>query len=178
MDVQTTLRLHSSHIYQHFFLLNLSKVTYSSLSLSGSGLSCCHRLYRSIKSCKNAFLLAFLMKGCRNNSLAEGLWNKTSKTHMSQRTTKPKIRLVRPVKTQISLRIRAVSSESLLIADAFYSLRAIQRGMKLNDNICHTGWMYRLIWVFAGHTGLIVGFVMYWLIWWYMYIHTMTGFYQ
>ena len=69
---------------------------------------------------------------------------------------------MRPAKTQISLRIRAVWSESSLITCAFYSLRAIQRG--LNENPCHTWWMYGLIWVFAGYTGLIVGFVVCWLI--------------
>ena len=69
---------------------------------------------------------------------------------------------MRPAKTQISLRICAVWSASSLIACDFYSLRAIQRGM--NKNPCHTGWMHRLIWVFAGLRGLIVGFVMRWLI--------------
>ena len=39
----------------------------------------------------------------------------------------------------------------------FYSLRAIRKG--LNYNPCHTWWMYRLIWVFDSHRGLIVGFV-------------------
>ena len=29
---------------------------------------------------------------------------------------------------------------------------------------CHTGWMYRLIWVFAGHTGLFVSFIVHWLL--------------
>ena len=62
------------------------------------------------------------------------------------------MRLVRPAKTQISLRIRAVWSESSLIACAFNSLQAIQRG--INKNLCHTVWMYRLIWVFAGRTDL------------------------
>ena len=52
---------------------------------------------------------------------------------------------VRSAKTHISLRIRAVWSESLLTACAFYSLRAIQK--RMNKNPCHTGWMYRLIWV-------------------------------
>ena len=45
--------------------------------------------------------------------------------------------------------------KSLLIACAFYSLKAIQRGM--NKNSCHPGWMYRLISIFADHTGLVVG---------------------
>ena len=62
---------------------------------------------------------------------------------------------MRSAKTQISLRIRAVWSESSLIACTFYSRRAIQGG--INENLCYTGWRYRLIWAFAGHTGLIVG---------------------
>ena len=78
----------------------------------------------------------------------------------NQRTIKPTTILVRPAKTQINLRIRAVWSESSLIAFIFYSLRAIQRGI----NPCHTGSMCRLIWVFSGHTDLIVGFVVHWLI--------------
>ena len=73
--------------------------------------------------------------------------------HMSQRPIKR-----RPAKTQTSLRTRAVWSESSLIACAFFSLQAIKRG--INENPCHTGWMYRLNWDFAGHTGLIVGFVL------------------
>ena len=82
---------------------------------------------------------------------------------MSQCTKKPTISLVRPAKTQISLhKVCAVWSESLLIVCVFYSLLAIQR--RINENPCHTGWMNRLIRVFAGHTGLIVGFVVYLLI--------------
>ena len=45
--------------------------------------------------------------------------------------------------------------------DALYSLQANQRW--IDENPCHTEWMYRLIWVFAGHTRLIVGFVVRWL---------------
>ena len=94
--------------------------------------------------------------------LADRLWSviealpRHLQYYLSQRTTKPTIRLVRPAK--ISLRIRAVWSESSLITCAFYSFQALWRW--INENSCHTGWMYRLIWVFAGHTGLIVGFVM------------------
>ena len=47
--------------------------------------------------------------------------------YMSQRTTKPTLRLVRPAKTQISLRIRTVWSESSLIACAFYSPQVIKK---------------------------------------------------
>ena len=63
---------------------------------------------------------------------------------MSQRTTKSAIRFLRPVKTQISLRIRAVWSESSPIACAFYNLRAIQRGMYLPYCRC-TGWSESLL---------------------------------
>ena len=49
---------------------------------------------------------------------------------------------------------RSLIGESLLIAGAFYSPRVIQWGM--NKNPCNTGWMYRLICVFVGHTGLIL----------------------
>ena len=69
--------------------------------------------------------------------------------------TKSTTRLVQPAK--INTPLHAVWP-SLKIACAFYSLQAIQRGM--NENPCHTG----LIWAFAGHTGLIVGFVVHWLI--------------
>ena len=61
--------------------------------------------------------------------------------HLSQHTTRPTtVRLVRPAKTQISLRIRAIWSEPSLITGAFYSLRAIQR--VINENPCPgcTGW--------------------------------------
>ena len=54
------------------------------------------------------------------------------------------------------------SDQSSLIACAFYSLQAIQR--EINESPCPTGLIHRLIWVFAGHTGFTVGFVMRWLI--------------
>ena len=79
---------------------------------------------------------------------------------MSQCTTTLAIRLVRPAKTRVNLWC-AVCSESSLIACDFYSIQAIQRG--INKNTRHTEWMYWLIWVFAGHTGLIVSFVVRWL---------------
>ena len=49
--------------------------------------------------------------------------------NMSQCTIKATVRLVRPAKTQISLRIRAVWRESSLIVCAYCSIRAIQRGI-------------------------------------------------
>ena len=86
------------------------------------------------------------------------LYMRTSR-EMSKRTTKPTIRLVRPAKTQISSHIRAVWSET--------RMRLLQPQnylKKINENSCQTGWIYRLIYVFATCTGLIVGFVLCWLI--------------
>ena len=77
--------------------------------------------------------------------------------HLSQRMTKPTVRLVQLAKTR-SAGASLQSYQDLLIACAFFSLWAIQTRMK--ENRCHTGWMYRLIRVFAGHIGLIIGFVM------------------
>ena len=74
---------------------------------------------------------------------------------------KHSIILLRPAKTQISLRFRA-SYQSSLIACAFYILQVLQRG--INENPCHTGLMCRLIWVFPGYTGHIVDFAIHWLI--------------
>ena len=115
-------------------------------------------------SAVDSFLWCHSMSFNRCPVLWEGCvaWLCFSKFAFNIWATKPTLKLVQTAKTQISLRIRAVWSESSLIACAFYSLHAIQRWM--NENPCHTGWMYRLIWVFAGHTGLIVGFVMRWLI--------------
>ena len=69
--------------------------------------------------------------------------------NLNQRTTKLTIRLVRPAKTQISLRIRAVWSESLLSTCVFYSLRAIKRGIK--ETPWQTGWLYGLICLCRSH---------------------------
>ena len=44
------------------------------------------------------------------------------------------------------------------------SSRASWPSRGINENPCHTWWMYRLIWVFAGHTGLTVNFVVPWII--------------
>ena len=88
-------------------------------------------------------------------------WNKVVARHrviiwkheMNQRTTKLTIR-------QGTSDNSAQPDQSL--ACAFYSLWAIQKG--INENPCHTVGMHRLIWVFVGHTGLIVDFVFFWLI--------------
>ena len=62
---------------------------------------------------------------------------------------------LRPVKTQISLRIRAVWSDSSQITRAFHSLQAIQRG--ISKNSCHAGVNVQANLSLAGSTGFIVG---------------------
>ena len=80
---------------------------------------------------------------------------------MSQRTTKPTIRLMRPAKTQISLSISTVWS---VFPDGMCLLRPLSYPTRHKRDPCHAGLMYRLIWVIADHTGLIVGFVVRWLV--------------
>ena len=82
-----------------------------------------------------------------------------SRHEMSRHMTKPtKYGAVRPAKTQISLGIRPVWSESSLcvlwVAKDPTFLHAD------SEDSDQTGWMPRLIWVFDGRTGHIVGFVM------------------
>ena len=57
---------------------------------------------------------------------------------------------VRPVKTQISLGIRPVWSESSL--SAWRKLRSLATHWAHSEDSDQTGRMPRLIWVFAGHT--------------------------
>ena len=82
---------------------------------------------------------------------------------MSCITPKPTKSPVRPAKTQISLGIRPVWSESSLCSQwEVKDQRFLHADSKDSDQ---TGWMPRLIWVFAGRTGHFVGFVMRQLIW-------------
>ena len=80
---------------------------------------------------------------------------------LSRLMTKPTKGHVRPAKTQISLGIRPVWSESSLCVQRVAKTRFLHADSKASD---HTGWMPRLIWVYAGRTGHFVGFVMRWLI--------------
>ena len=74
---------------------------------------------------------------------------------------KPTKRHVRPAKTQISLGICPVWSESLLCAQwVVQDPSFLHADSKDSDQ---TGQMLRLIWVFAGCTCYISGFVMRWL---------------
>ena len=65
---------------------------------------------------------------------------------------------VHPGKTQMSLGIRPVWSESSLYA--WWKLRSLATYWVHSKDSDHTGWMSRLIWVFAGHTCHFVCFVM------------------
>ena len=79
-----------------------------------------------------------------------------------QRMTKPTKRHVRPVKTQISLGIRQVWSESLLSARRI--LGSLATHWAHSEDSDQTGRMPSLIWVFAGRTYHFVGFVVRWLV--------------
>ena len=77
---------------------------------------------------------------------------------------------VRPAKTQISLGIRRVWSESSL--SAWRNLGSLATHWAHSEDSDQTGRMPRLIWVFAGRTCHFVGFVMRWLICWYLLVVT------
>ena len=89
--------------------------------------------------------------------------------YMSRLTIKLTKWHVRPAKTQISLGIRPVWSESSLFA--WRKLGSLATHWSHSEDADQTGWMPRLIWVFAGRTDHFVGFVMRWLIcvWWPMH---------
>ena len=70
---------------------------------------------------------------------------------------------VRPAKTQISLGIRPVWSESSL--SAWRKLGPLASYWALSEDSDQTGRMPRLIWVFDGRTCHFVGFVTRWLDW-------------
>ena len=70
---------------------------------------------------------------------------------------------VRPAKTQISLGILPVWSESSL--STWRNLGFLAAHWVHSEDSDQAGWMSRLIWVFAGRTGQFVGFVMMRLIW-------------
>ena len=80
---------------------------------------------------------------------------------MSWSKTKPTKWLVHPAKIQISLGICPVWSESLLSAWRSFGSLATQR--KPSEDCDQTRRMPRLIWVFPGPKGHIIGFVVLWL---------------
>ena len=76
---------------------------------------------------------------------------------LSQSTTKLTYWPMCPAKTQISLGIRSLWSESLL--SAWRNLGLLVSHLAHNEDPDQTGWMPRLIWVFAGCTDNFVVFV-------------------
>ena len=72
--------------------------------------------------------------------------------------TKPTKWHVRPVKTQISLGIRPVWSESSL--SAWRKFGSLATHWAHSEDTDQTGRMPRLVWVFAGRSSHFVGFVM------------------
>ena len=77
-------------------------------------------------------------------------WIDTGKeTRVSHRMTKPTKWPVRPAKTQISLGIRPVWSESSLAA--WRKLGSLATNWVHGKASDQTGWMPKLIWVFTGH---------------------------
>ena len=77
--------------------------------------------------------------------------------NMSWHMTKPIKWPVRPAKTQISLGIRPVWSESLL--SAWRNIGPLTTYWVHSEDSDQTGQMPRLIWVFAGRTCHFVGFL-------------------
>ena len=73
---------------------------------------------------------------------------------MSRRMTKPTKRHVRPVKTQISIGIRPVWSESPL--SAWIKLGSTATHWEHSEDTDQTGRIPRLIWVFAGRTVILL----------------------
>ena len=82
----------------------------------------------------------------------------SEKDDLSRRTTKPTKWHMRPSKTPISLGIRPVWSESSL--SAWRNFGSLTTQWTHSEDSDQAGWMPRLMWVFAGHTGHFVGFVM------------------
>ena len=82
------------------------------------------------------------------NSVNESNWK-----HKNQINYYDKQRRVLMANPTIRLRTCSVCS---VFADR---MRLLQPPEEKNEKHYHTGRMYRLIWVFASHTGLIVGFV-------------------
>ena len=78
-----------------------------------------------------------------------------------RRMTKPTKWPLRPAKTQISLCVRPVWSESSL--SAWRNIESSGTHWAHCEDSDQTGRTPRLIWVFAGHKGYFVGFAMRWL---------------
>ena len=87
--------------------------------------------------------------------------DQNNSNEMSHLVTKPTKWHVRPAKTQISLGIRPVWSESLLCTQWVAKDPSFLHADREDSD--QTGWMPRLTWVFAVRTCHFVGFVTKWL---------------
>ena len=85
-------------------------------------------------------------------------WGEYQMSHLMTKPTKWK---VRPAKTQISLSIRPVWSESSL--SAWRKLGFLATHWAQSEDSDQTGRMPKLFWVIAGRTCRFVGFIMRWL---------------
>ena len=118
-------------------------------------------LYKEIITSKSLWLWAAwriicLISCCRASKqfFNEMKWNLWQMSHLMTKPTK----WLYPAKTQISLGIRPVWSESSLCAQwVAKDLSFLHADSEDSDQ---TGRMPRLIWVFAGRTCRFVGFVM------------------
>ena len=98
---------------------------------------------------------------CLSFYFALGARRLSCNVYMSRRMIKPKKWSLHPVKTQISLGIHPVCSESSLSAWRNIGPSATHWAHCKDSD--QTGRMPRLIWVFAGRKGHFVGFARRWL---------------
>ena len=110
--------------------------------------------WAQIASVLQAALIWWIIKVCYANR----------RQYLTRLMTKPTKRHVRPAKTQISLGIRLVWSESSLCAN--WVAKDLSFFPTDSEGSDQTGRMprLRLIWVLAGRTCHFVGFVVLWLI--------------
>ena len=148
----------SVHCYMNLVLVRLSLLTMTNL------INCVMYYYLCVLRWLMRPILALncLLQIKREVWGRKLCWWCLSSGCMSQRMTKPTKRHVRPAKTQISLGIRQVWSESSL--SAWRKLGSLATHWVHSEDSDHTGQMPRLIWVFAGRICNFVDFVMRWLI--------------
>ena len=153
MEIYASLLVAATHSLWEQILSHKSSLSFVSSEywwnyfLSAEIVTLC-RLAAKYFRCIHSLILEH--SNCSNNA-----YNSCA-CYMSQHTTKPTIRHATRKDSDQPAHLQ--SDKSALITCAFYSLQTIQR---INKNPCHTGW---LTWVFAGYTGLIVSFVVRWLI--------------
>ena len=111
--------------------------------------------------------------GFENTELPLHSWNRNSFSYLSCSTTKPTQWHVHPAKTQISHAHPRSLTEFLPCAQWVTEVPMFLHVDSEDSD--QTGWIPRLIWVFAGRTGHFVGFVMLWLIY-EIYKHLRTDF--